>query len=327
MDIDAQDHIRAQALEWHIRLRDGDDAAWDAFADWMAEDPSHADAYAMVEDTDLAIEPLLAQAHWREVANDDAGTEDEHEASIANRGWRKHWAWGGGALAASLAAMLVFGPGLMSSRYLVETGPGETRTIALDDHSKVILNGSTRLELDRKDSRYAALEDGEALFEVEHDARRPFTLTVGTARIQDVGTVFNVAQVKGATRVAVAEGEVLYGRSGHRTPLRAGQALVDEPEAGGIIVGTAPASAVGGWRSGRFQYAGEPLSRVAADIGRSLGVAIIVDPAIADRPFYGALTLQGTGTDQLQAVAPALDTTLVRSGNSWRLAPMTGAPR
>ena len=26
-------------------------------------------------------------------------------------------------------------------------------------------------------------------------------------------------------------------------------------------------------------------------------------------------------------VAPALDTTLVRSGDSWRLAPMTGAPR
>jgi transmembrane sensor len=45
------------ALSWHIRLRDGGDADWAAFADWLAEHPDHGAAYAEVEAMDLALEP------------------------------------------------------------------------------------------------------------------------------------------------------------------------------------------------------------------------------------------------------------------------------
>src|SRR5688572_19027825 len=123
---DTQDNIQARAIEWHIRLRDGGDAVWEAFAEWFAEDPRHAEAYEMIENTDLAIEPLLPRVVFREAANDS-------EAPVASPVRRtRRWFLGGGALAASLVAALVLVPQLSSSRYDIATGPGERRTVTLD---------------------------------------------------------------------------------------------------------------------------------------------------------------------------------------------------
>ena len=70
MGPEAEERMRARAIEWHIRLRDGDGATWDAFADWLAEDPAHVGAYDAIERADLAIEPLLPAVTFREAAND-----------------------------------------------------------------------------------------------------------------------------------------------------------------------------------------------------------------------------------------------------------------
>ena len=61
MSLDTPDRVRARAIEWHIRLRDGDDATWEAFAEWIAADPRHASAYDQVEAADHALDPLLPE--------------------------------------------------------------------------------------------------------------------------------------------------------------------------------------------------------------------------------------------------------------------------
>ncbi len=310
-----------QAIAWHVRLRDGDDRTWAAFAEWLAEDPRHADAYAVVEQTDLAIEPLLPDLRFHNVAN-DAGP-----AADAPYRRRHRWIIGGGALAASIAVALAVAPHLASERYDVVTGPGERRVIRLDAATQVTLNGATRMTFDRGDPRFAALETGEALFKVAHDSARPFRLEMGDSHVVDVGTVFNVARDPGEVRVAVAEGKVVYDQGGNAVPIAAGRSLVAHPGSAAVRVSRIATEAIGAWQKGRLVYSGDPLSRVAADLNRSLGVHISVSPAIADRPYSGAIALDGSGAAQLGRLKLALNVALEPTPDGWMMTPAAGDQR
>ncbi|MCI4589462.1 FecR domain-containing protein [Sphingobium sp. BYY-5] len=320
MGSEAQDSARAQAIEWHIRLRQGDDATWDAFAQWLAEDPRHADAYDEIEETDLTIEALLPDVTFPEAVNDDDIPLDPP----ASR-WGR-WGLVGSLLAVSVAAAIIFVPQLTTSRYEVATGPGQREIVSLDAGTQVMLNGSTRMTFDRKDTRFASLAAGEALFHVQHDSARPFRLKVGDNQIEDLGTIFNVVRDAGEVRVAVAEGKILYNPEREAIPLQAGQALVDSSARGSIRIIPAPVASVGAWQKGHLVYTGEPLSQVAADLGRAIGVRVAVSPAIAGRPFSGAIAIDGNDPDQLRRLMPALNVTFEAGPDGWTMKP-AGAGR
>ena len=326
MGSDTDNSLQTRAIEWHVRLRHGDDATWDAFADWLEQDLRHREAYEAIEQTDLAIEPLLPQVVFPEtatVADKSAGTPMP-ESLPRSRGW---WV-AGGALAASIAAVVAFLlPLPASSRYEVMTGPGQRQTVALDATTQIMLNGSTQMTFDRKNPRFASLASGEALFRVHHDNARPFILEIGNNRIQDVGTVFNVVRDSSQVRVAVAEGKVIYSTQGQAVPLGAGQALLAQSDSATVRVTTTPITSVGAWQNGRLVYSGERLSQVAADLGRSLGVQIVVSPTIADRPFSGAIALDGPGAEQLRRLKLALNVDLEAGPTGWTMKPLDDGGR
>lgn len=317
-----QDMIRTQAIEWHIRLRHGDDADWEMFEHWLAADPHHGEAYDAIERADLAIEPLLAEVVFREAAND--GDEPEYHPLPARRG---RWLFAGGALAASVALAFVLFPWLNAERYEVTTPPGAHRIVALDATTRVTLNGSTRMLFDRKDPRFAALITGEALFHIRHDAAQPFRLEVGEDVVEDAGTVFNVIRTPASVRVAVAEGRVVYNPDRQAVTLEAGEALAARESTDTIRVEPTAANSVGAWQRGQLVYAGEPLPQVAADLSRSLGVRIVVSPDLANRPFHGTIALDGTGPRQLARLQHALGVTIEAGPAGWIMKSLGGGGR
>jgi len=319
MPPESQDRIRARAIDWHIRLRDGDDPTWEAFAAWLAEDESHAKAYDEIEQMDLALEPLLPHVVIREAANDVG-----QPATPLARPTRR-WMIVGGALAASAAVAVVVFPQLASSRYEVVTRPGQPQVVELDAVTKVTLNGATRMTFDRRNPRYAVLATGEALFHVRHDESNPFRLKVAGKIVEDVGTIFNVVHQAGEVRVAVAEGKVVYDAKRDAVVLNPGQLLIDRAEAREVRVINISTAIVGSWTTGSLVYSAAPLSQVAADLGRALGVRIAVSAAIADRSFSGSIRLDGSGPDQLVRLAPALNVRLTRTADGWTMEPVDGA--
>lgn len=54
--------IQAEAIEWHIRLRDGRDEDWEAFVQWLEGDPARSDAYDAVVRADAAVTPEMIPA-------------------------------------------------------------------------------------------------------------------------------------------------------------------------------------------------------------------------------------------------------------------------
>lgn len=321
MDPETENSLQTRAIEWHIRLRDGDDATWDAFADWLAQDPHHRKAYEAIEQTDLAIEPLLPEVVFPETADDAYKSRD---TPVSQSRW---WWLAGGALAASVAAVVALLALPSSSRYEVTTRPGQHQTVALDANTQVVLNGATRVTFDRRNPRFASLASGEALFRVHHDDTNPFMLEIGNNRIQDVGTVFNIVRDQSELRLTVAEGKVIYSTRAQAVPLAAGQALLGRSDSGTVRVTTIPIASVGAWQSGRLVYSGEPLSQVAADLGRSLGVHIVVSPALEARPFSGAIVLDGPGSEQLERLKMALNVDLEVGPTGWTIKPLDDGRR
>jgi transmembrane sensor len=304
------DAMSDQATHWMVALRDPAFDGWDAFTDWLAEDPAHAVAY------DRAVALDAEVGSWFEAA--PQARVQPLLASPRPRGHR--WRWAGGAIAAALVA--VVGGKMVVDRlpapYAVETVPGARQALAFADGTRIELNGGTRLLLDRHAVRSVTLQRGEAVFHVVHDASDPFTVKVGDTSVVDVGTVFDVQRRADATAVAVAEGAVVYDPDSGNVRMQAGDAL-EAPDRGDAVVRKVATDSVGSWRVGRLTYASASLDRIADDLQRNLGERVRVSPSARAQRFTGTLALHGGASRVLPRIAPLLGVRASHSSEGWML--------
>jgi transmembrane sensor len=96
-----------------------------------------------------------------------------------------------------------------AAKTLFVTGVGETRAIALDDGSRIVLDTDSRLRVVfTAAARDIELLDGRAHFEVAKDVRRPFRVRTKSAEVVAVGTIFDVATLSARTTVTLIDGRV-----------------------------------------------------------------------------------------------------------------------
>lgn len=300
--------LREVAISWHIRLRDGCAEDWEAFMLWLEISPDHAAAYDAVVLADEGIEDFL-ETPENVAANDD-------EPSPNSYGGRKRW-FAGLSIAAAIAFAVVIASSPSADLYDIETGVGERRTIALGPDSSVTLNGSTKITLDRNDRRFASLESGEAIFTIKHDEDAPFVVDLGSNKVQDVGTVFNIIRNGKDIRVEVAEGEVVYNPGRNGQALVAGQLLHDNAEK--VSVRRINPAQVGRWQQGRLTFHAAPLSMVAADLARNLGTRVSLDPKLSGRQFSGTIQLEQDQKLLFRRLENLLAVEAKQSENGWKL--------
>lgn len=108
--------------------------------------------------------------------------------------------------------------------------------VAMPDGTDVWLGPGTSLSYDdtfRVDGRNVEL-DGEAYFDVTHDAQHPFIVTTSAFRVRVLGTVFNVRSFSGESvaEATLAEGSVALQHPGGRNLicLHPGQQAVMYPQ-------------------------------------------------------------------------------------------------
>lgn len=309
--------IAETARLWAIRASDPGFSDWDAFTQWLEESPAHLDAY----------ETALAQAdEAAELLATKPTPAWQPEPDSGYRPPRRRW-FAGAAVAAAVAA--VTGWGLLDRGHSPEqiaTAPGEHRTIDLADGSRIILNGNTRITIDRDTPRHVELAQGEALFEVRHDEANPFLVVTGNTKLLDAGTVFNViAEGNGALDVEVAEGAVIYQPGAGQVRLDPGDGL-SRSRAGALpVLRKASPQNVGGWRSGALYYDRAPLDRIAQDLTRNLGRTVEVKGG-GFAPYTGSLMLNGSAEDVLARAAPLLGVRFTAHGKGWVMSPANGSP-
>ncbi len=89
------------------------------------------------------------------------------------------------------------------------TSIGERLTVVLTDGSELTLDTSSEVSVDfHEDSRRVNLRKGRALFDVAHDADRPFRVFAAGRRITALGTTFDVKLDGTDLKVTLVEGKV-----------------------------------------------------------------------------------------------------------------------
>ena len=112
-----------------------------------------------------------------------------------------------GMLAMAAAVLLAIWIPQMPLTY--DTEIGERRSVTLADGSSVTLNTDTELVVRFQASqRDIELKRGEAIFNVAHDADRPFVVHAAHGTARAVGTRFNVLLEQDQVTVSVLEGSV-----------------------------------------------------------------------------------------------------------------------
>ncbi|MDV3457838.1 FecR domain-containing protein [Sphingomonas sp. HF-S4] len=310
----AQTEIREAGRLWAIRVQDPAFDDWDGYTAWLEADPAHLAAYeAALDDSDWGA-ALLASAPVEVAAEPQA---------------RRWWLPAGAAAAAAIAA--VGGWSVIdrdAPAQQIATAPGEQRMIDLADGSKLALNGATRVILDPDTPRHVVLEQGEARFDVVHDASDPFVVMAGGTRLVDAGTVFNVVQDGDALQVAVSEGAVIYAPGPDEVRLAPGDTLTRDAKGAKPVVGKASTQAIGSWASGALHYDNASLGQVARDLSRSLGKPVRPAPGTEARTLGGGTLMLGGSPDQVLARAgPLLGVRFVAEGEGWTMSPADGPPR
>ena len=191
-----------------------------------------------------------------------------------------------------------------ADQLIAATKNGERQTVTLADGSSATLNGGSRLVYSA--SRREALLEGEALFEIRHDAAHPFTLRAGRGVIRDVGTRFTVRAYETEVDVGVTEGAVaVSGNSASGVTLNAGQsASIDS--AGKVRRGEDTIESLAGWVSGDLVLDNVTLAAAARELERTYGVRVLVSDSTLARRHVTARFHRETVTGALDGIALAL---------------------
>lgn len=105
----------------------------------------------------------------------------------------------------------------MDQAMSISTEKGQTKSVELPDGSKVNLNEESTIHYVLEDNERKVILDGEALFEVTHDAQSPFVVHTQHAKTTVLGTTFNVNARSAVTQVSLFEGKVAFDVANNET--------------------------------------------------------------------------------------------------------------
>lgn len=294
--------IEEDAARWVVRLdeRGIDEAERAEFEAWRNASPAHAEAYARMRDAWRDLDMLAA------ITTLDTAAKPRQTRNPA----LSPAMWGGlGLAAASLIAAVVIGLRMPSAPpetilaqqdattgapSLYRTHVGGLEHISLPDGSVVTLNTASQMEVRfSENERAIRLIDGEAFFDVAHDAERPFRVYARDGVAAAVGTAFSVRLHADSVEVIVSEGKVSFAEAEQIAApvafIAAGQTATFNDRLN-IIETVAPNEVERrlSWTEGRLVFAGEPLSQVVADISRYTDVNFVfANDEVANMPVGG----------------------------------------
>ncbi len=282
--------IAERAAEWLCALEDGGARERAAFAEWVSASPLHLQEFLFMSALEsesrrldperrIAVDEILARAGGNVIGlRNKAPRPGSGAYHPARQTGRRTW-WLGAAAASALLLVAAWTT-LISGGERYVTAIGEQRRVELLDGSVVHLNTRSRVEVTFTDSaRDIRLLEGEALFTVERDAARPFSVYSGGTVIRAIGTQFNVLRRPSGTTVQVIEGRVRVSTGVRQEPLSIGEEVrVDD--GGHLRKRRAPdATHLAAWQRGRLVFRDETLEDIAAEFNRYNRGARIVLPA------------------------------------------------
>lgn len=268
---------------------------------WFQADERHVHAYEMVGEVCDFLDHHAASPELIEVRRDLLG---RFQRQVRGRWTARPSRPSRRAIAAVLVAGVVGAGGglaVMNQGDVYRTGLGERRVVMLKDGSVLSLDAMSRVSVRyTKHERRLTLHQGQARFDVAHDASRPFSVVARNREVIATGTAFNIDMVTPEVRVTLIEGRVLVlprapsllrQEPAVRKPveLRAGQALVVKAASAADLITPTDVAQATAWQQGQLLFEEEPLAQAVERVNRYTDRRIVIaDAKAAALPITGA---------------------------------------
>ena len=242
--------------------------------DWAGQSPLHAIALARAESAWETAGRLRAAA-----PQGDAVRESSHPTGhwIAKPTHRRTLLTG--LLAASAVGGIATTLALGSRDERYATDIGTRRSVSLIDGSRIDLNTGSIIAVAFETSRRVVrLLQGEAMFDIAHDAQHPFYVQVGDSLLRVLGTAFNVRIRAELVELTVSRGAV--GVSDGAKMLRTVAAGYGAVIRGGVAetnhLGEAIIRQRTAWQEGVIELDGDTLEQAIAEFNRYRHAPIVL---------------------------------------------------
>jgi transmembrane sensor len=194
------------------------------------------------------------------------------------------------------------------------TEKGEKARVTFSDGTQVMLNSASSVQFPRvfHGSAREVYLDGEAYFEVAYNPDKPFIVHSQDARVEVLGTEFNVrGWIDDPTVEVVVRGGKVSVQSSVRQPDERSEVILTEGLKTELERGQNPLKPQRVdpvhhllWTSGGMHFDNEPFYRVVRDLERRFNVDITVaDSSLLDVPYTG--TFQYAELDEVLSVIAA----------------------
>lgn len=151
---------------------------------------------------------------------------------------------------------------------------GAYYTVVLSDQTKVWVNANSKLTFP---SSFSGPErrvqiDGEAFFEVSHDAKHPFIVETNGTQVQVLGTKFNVNAYTDHVKTTLEEGKVQQISNRQKVTLTPGQYA--EWDGNNLQVALANLAKDLAWKNKEFRFENDDMIHIAYELSRWYDVQV-----------------------------------------------------
>lgn len=206
------------------------------------------------------------------------------------------------AIAVTLGVQQLFQKEPVIQSTIINTEEGaKISSMLLPDGTKVTLNKASQLRYDTefgKQTRTVYL-NGEALFEVTKNKKKPFVVYTQKQRIEVLGTMFNVQDyadedyamttlIKGSVKMQALNAAGEYGKFIYLKPKQ--QVLVDFTKKQSTV-STIDIDSTKTWVNKYLYFDNDPLYHILQRLEKTYGVKIVLtNPAIKETRYSGSFT-------------------------------------
>tara|TARA_R110002073_G_scaffold86115_14_gene204752 strand:+ start:8093 stop:9208 length:1116 start_codon:yes stop_codon:yes gene_type:complete len=349
IDVEQDDDPMDIARKWYLRLEDSswDETVIDSLNKWLDQNEENRAAFEEVAifwseiDTMpeiMALRETEAQPplHLKERLEANSEPEQKNKVVPITQHHRtpsapsrrfsgiQRWAMAASLLLVCSLGLIIYSNDLPDGTY--QTATGERQIIELTDGSTLFLNTHSKASVIYTDTvRKVNLIEGEARFNVEKDATRPFIVETSRGIVRAIGTSFNIYDNETQVEVIVFEGTVAVNHSNNRTTKLNTLSLSEEGYSTNAVLvsgGKRIAALENGlsvvrpahplelsqkiaWQSGKLIFRGQKLSEVIKEMSRYTSKKIIIsDDRLGEMEIGGAFD-----TDDFEALLNAIEDT------------------
>ncbi|WP_367210338.1 FecR family protein [Sphingobacterium sp. R2] len=163
---------------------------------------------------------------------------------------------------------------------------GNFYKLSLEDGTQVWVNANSQLKFPVKfpDKERRVILEGEAYFEVSHDAKRPFFVESKGNEVKVLGTHFNINAYSNNVRTTLSSGRVQVSNSGDVIILEPGEYA--NLIAGQLHKGTADLEHDLSWHNNQFYFKKETIVEIASTLSKWYDIQVKFKQDVALNKVY-----------------------------------------